>query len=668
MNSYLFYVNIKQGTQSDPRFSAGNTLPLTQRPWAMTAFCPQNRNGGSGWFYHPQQHSLEGVRLTHQPSPWIGDYGPVLMTPQNDILSDNAGGAWSGFRPKEAVLTPEYLKVRFLRSGCTFELTPTQRCAAVRLSFDSDRLSFLTLLPVKGVYGYRFDAAANRVYGYAEGHSGDAAKDFRMSFVLQFPAGTVDWERCSVRNDNPSDRAAAFIALNGRTAEFQIATSYLGEVQALRNLRTECAGRSFDDIRAEGAGIWEELLHRIEIEADSEEQMRTFYSCLYRACLFPHRAYELDEDGNPIHYSPFDGKEHPGVRYTDNGFWDTYRTVYPLYAFIARDEYAEMIDGFICDYREGGWLPRWPSIGEVGCMPSTLIDAVLADAAVKGIGSPALWQDALDGMLNHANNAAPEKRYGRNGCLSYLKLGYVPRDEERESVNLTQDAAYGDFCIAQVAKVLGYEDLYDEYMRRSKNYRNIFDPVSGFMRGRDTEGEMAEFFDPIVWGGEYTEGSAWQNSFAVPHDIEGLAELHGGREALLAKLDELFATPPAYRVHGYNGEIHEMTEMAAVDFGQCAISNQPSFHLPYLYAALGCRSKTEYWVQKICSELFSAADDGFPGDEDNGTMAAWYIFSCLGFYPLCPGKNELIPSKMLVRSAKILGVDAAEAAAPYLKK
>ena len=290
-------------------------------------------------------------------------------------------------------------------------------------------------------------------------------------------------------------------------------------------------------------------------------------------------------------------------------------------------------------------------------MPSTLIDGMIAEAAVNGIGKKEVLEKALEGMLYHANHEAEDPRYGRNGALSYIKYGYVPRDEHRESVNLTQDAAYGDWCIATVAKVLGRDEPVDEYLRRAQNYKNIFDPASGFMRGRDKDGNMAEFFDPCVWGGEYTEGSAWQNSFFVPHDTEGLAELYGGKEKLIQKLDELFATPPRYRVHGYGFEIHEMTEMALVDFGQMAISNQPSFHLPFMFAALGDVEKTEYWVGKLLDEAFSPYDDGYPGDEDTGTTSAWYILATLGMYRLCPGKKEWITFKRTVKSAKIFGKD-----------
>lgn len=649
---YLPYVNIKMGTKSHRRRSYGNTLPLTQIPFGMASFCIQTEDK-RGWFYHPEHEFAEGVRLTHQPSPWISDYGTFVMTPQNDVVADSSAGAWSGYRIGDSVQRPDYLRLHFLRSNCTFELTPTERCGAVRLTFGDDRPSFLSFLPVLGKYYYRFDEKTSTLYGSTDGHSQDIAVDFRMYFAVRFESGVVDVER--TYSSGEGDEAAIHIALTSRKAEARIGISYISEEMAVNAIDRECGELSFEEIRERAEENWEEKLSRIEIEPENEEQMKTFYSCLYRVFLFPHKAYELDGEMNPVHYTPFDGKTRRGVRYTDNGFWDTYRTVYPLFTLIAREEFAEMLEGFVNDYLECGWLPRWPSLGEVGCMPSTLIDAVIAEAAVNGIGKREVLEKALEGMLHHANNESSDPRYGRNGALSYLKYGYVPREEHRESVNLTEDAAYGDWCIATVAKVLGRSELAEEYMARSKNYKNIFDPESGFMRGRDKAGKMADFFDPCAWGGEYTEGSAWQNSFAVPHDIEGLSELYGGKKALSAKLDELFATPPRYRVFGYNGEIHEMTEMAEVDFGQMAISNQPSFHIPFIYAALGEVEKTEYWVERLTREAFSSADDGYPGDEDNGTTSAWYILAVLGIYRLCPGKSEWIRFKRSVRSAKILG-------------
>ena len=649
--SYLPYVHTRMGTKSIPRRSHGNTLPLTQTPFGMASFCIQT-DGGTKWFYHPEHEYAEGVRLTHQFSPWLWDFGTVLMTPQNDCVANDGGGAWSGRRLSDTVEAPDYLALTFLRSNCRFELTPTDRCAAIRLTFGDDRPSYLSFLPTMGGYTYRYDAQTSTLFGETDGIMAGIAKDFKTYFVLRFGEGQVD--AAGTYSVGEGGNACIHIALTGKTLDARMGLSYISPEMALAAMERECGEKSFEAIREETRAAWEEKLSRIEVETDTEEEMQTFYSCLYRLFLFPRKAYELNEAGEAVHYSPADGKTHRGVRYVDNCFWDTARTVYPLFTLVAREEYAEMLEGFVNDYREGGWLPRCINMGEVGCMPSTLIDGVIAEAAVSGIGSREVLETALEGMLHHANHNAPDRRFGREGVEDYLKYGYVPRDY-RESVNLTTDFAYGDWCIARVAEVLGRDDLVAEYDRRTMSYKNLYDPVSGFMRGRDREGRMAESFDPCTWGGEYTEGSAWQNSFFVPHDPEGLAELYGGWEKLVEKLDALFAEPPRYRVMGYGFEIHEMTEMALIDFGQMAISNQPSFHLPYLFAAVGAQEKTDYWVERLARETFRATPDGYPGDEDTGTTSAWYIMAMLGFYRLCPGKDEWIRSKRLVRSAKIMG-------------
>ena len=644
---YLPFVNIKQGTFSEHRFSNGNTLPLVQLPFAMTGFAPQTEDKG-GWFFHPASRSLEGVRLTHQPSPWIADYGAFLFTPQTGCVLDTPARAWSGYRPGDAVLTPAYMRLRFLRSMTDLELTPGVRGCKMRLRFPAGRTPYLTIFPVYGSYTFDVDFARNMAFASSDGARGDFHKDFCNRLVMRFSV-PIDREK-TYKADN-----CLHIAFTSPLVEADCGTSYISFAQAEQNMADDCDGRAFEQMRADAERLWEEYLSRIVIEPTDEKQMRTFYSCLYRTGLFPHKAYEI-QDGKPVHYCPFDGTVRNGVRYTDNGFWDTHRTEYPLLALIGRNEYAEILEGFIADYRDGGWLPRWPSVGERGCMPSTLIDAVIADAAVKGILTGEPLETALEGMLKHANHDAPNEDLGRNGAESYVRLGYVPNDVvRRHSVNLTLDAAYGDFCIAQVAHVLGKTDVENAYRIRAKNYKNLFDPSVGFMRGRASDGAFRPHFDPLDWGGDYTEGSAWQSSFAVPHDVEGLAGLYGGKEQLIAKLDELFATPPDYNIGSYGCEIHEMTEMAAADFGQCAISNQPSFHLPYLYAALGAPEKTAYWVRKICTEAFSDADDGFPGDEDNGSMSAWFILSTLGIYDICPGKNEYIRIPKLCKRARILG-------------
>ncbi len=634
-------VNIKQGTDSSPRFSQGNTLPLVQRPFGMAAFVPQTDSRG-GWFYHPHSKSLEGIRLTHQPSPWISDYGTFLMTPQNAVISDSSVRAWGGYKAQDAVMRPSYMKLHFLRSRCDFEITPTERGAVCRLAFQTDKKSCLSLLPVMGEYHYSVYPEKNQIVGSTTGHAGDIAENFKMYYVLQFKPGDVDFELTALGGENGTEKTALHIYLNHQNVEYALATSYISEELAQLSLEREIGNRTFDEIYAENEEIWEERLSRIDAQFDDAEKEKTFYTCLWRTFLFPHKCYEYDEAGKKVHYTPIDGSVSEGVRYTDNGFWDTYRTVYPLFAMIARDEYEQMLESFVGDYKECGWLPRWISIGEVGCMPSTLIDAVIAHAVINNIGSRRLWETALEGMLKHANEKAPLPRFGRNGVEFYCEYGYVPREEYKESVNLTLDAAYGDWCIAVVAKALNKEELAQEYLNRSKNYGKLFDKETGFMRGRDKAGVMAEDFDPARWGKEYTEAAAWQTTFSVPHDLDGLAELMGGKEALLEKLDELFATPPHYSIEGYGREIHEMTEMAALDFGQCAINNQPSFHLPYIYAYFGEEEKARYWVHRMANEAFSYKEDGFPGDDDNGTSSAWYIFACLGFYPICPGSTEMV--------------------------
>lgn len=647
------FVRTKQGSASTRRFSNGNTLPLTQLPFGMAAFVPQTASDRGNWFYHPTDRCLEGIRLTHQPSPWIGDYGAILLMPQSGIPETEPERRWSGCRTEDQILRPDFLKTTFLRSGATFELTPTQRGAAFRICFPEDgQLHYLSLLPVGGDFLYAVDAKNGRVYGSTNYHCSSQAEKFRMYFTVELSTGLLPEKETTMA----SSPVALHLAVAGTKVEGRLAISYISQEQADYNLRCELAGKGFEALRDEAAAQWEECLSRIEVETQTEEQLFTFYSCMYRLFLYPHKCYELAPSGEAMHYCPRDGSVRAGIRYTDNGFWDTFRTVYPLFSIIAPKEFSEILEGFLQDYRDGNPLPRWSSIGEVGCMPSTLIDAVIADAAVKGILSKESLETAFEGMVYHANTPFPNRRFGRNGIEAYLQYGYVPWDLESQSVNLTLDFAYGDFCIAQVAHVLKKPEEEAVYRKRSQNYRRLFDPKTGFMRARESKGSFRPNFCPTRWGDDYTEGSAWQNSFFVPHDLEGLAALYGGRSALLKKLRLLFSSPPLYQVGGYKSEIHEMTEMAAVDFGQCAISNQPSFHIPYLFAALGEQEETDFWVEKICRELFASTADGFPGDEDNGSMAAWYLFSCLGLYPLCPGKPVYVKGKMLVKSAKINGV------------
>ena len=654
------YVNIKQGTDSVSRFSNGNTLPLVQHPFGFAAFAPQTNTTRGAWFYNPNDRCLEGIRLTRQPSPWIGEQGAIAILPQYDIPFEDASMRWSGIRPKDAVLMPHYMKYNVLRARATIELTPTNSGACIRVDFTDDtKANYISILPVDTLCSY--EVCGNMIKGYTECISKQKKREnAKVYFVIAFADGDISEvvsENNSIKSNEKSwsgNHAAAHIKLAKKTAEIKFSTSLISTEQALLNMEREHTYVDFDALKLQNEEMWEEYLSRISIETDDEDMMKTFYSCMYRALLYPHRAYELDKNNELIHYSPGKDTVCSGYRYTDNGFWDTYRTVYSMLPLIAKDEYEKMIESFITDYKEDGWLPCWTATEPKNCMPSTMIDAVLADAANRGVLKGELLETALEGMIKHANHDSEYPEFGRDGAEDYVKLGYVPNNH-KESVNLTLDASYGDWCISEIAKILGKDDIREEYSIRAKNYKNIFDKETGFMRSRDAEGNMRGEFSPECWGRDYTEASAWQTSFAVQHDLDGLAKLHGGKENLLKKLDDFFNEPPIYQVWGYGFDIHEMTEMAAADWGQCAISNQPSFHIPFIYTYFGENEKTEMWLEKICREGFSYKDDGFPGDEDNGTTACWYMFSVMGFYPLTPGTAKYVRFKGLADNVKING-------------
>jgi len=654
---YLDYVNIQHGTDSTWRFSRGNTLPLTQQPYGMAAFAPQTR-GMETWWYSPHERVVEGIRLTHQPSPWIGDYGCMMFAPQAAPFQDKFYEAWTGMRPRDTVLRPDYLKLGFARSCCTAELVPLKRGASVRVLFEQDWSGCVSFYNMMGNGGFEMDTASGELRGWTDGYAHGKAKGFKMYVVVLPRNNWADWSASRTGCDGEKLAFAHIAAKEGtKTAEFTLGISYVSYDYARRHA-LEGMDRTLEEVRAEVTAQWEKHLGTVAIEAD-EEEMKTFYSCMYRTGLFPHAAFELDEAGQPVHYSPYLGTVEKGVRYIGHGFWDTYRTLLPMFALTNKELYRDMVLSALSDYREGGWLPRWLAPGEVGCMPSTLIDSFLGQAATAGLVEKDVLEQVLEAMLHHANVAAPEKRFGRTGIREFVEMGYVPCDKYHQSVNLTQDFAFGDYCIAKVAQVLGKNELAEEYMARSKYYKALLDPETRFMRPKTSEGNFKEGFDPLAWDKDYTESSAWQATFAVPHDLKGLAECMGGDDKLLRQLDALFAENGMGKVGDRGFEIHEMTELNAEDFGQCAINNQPSFHIPYIYALFGQPEKTAYWVDRMCREEFRATPDGFPGDEDNGAMASWYVLSRLGMYPMCPADNTWVKIPSRVKGT-ILGVEIEE--------
>lgn len=651
----LQYVRPLQGTDSTFEFSNGNTLPLTCRPFGMASWTPQTTRDGERWIFHPSHRRFYGLRLTHQPSPWIGDYGHLTLMPTTGPLRVSPLRASSSFDPADLVTTPGYLRVDLLGAQTQLELAPTERGATLRLTYREREQPRLVLSPFAGEASVTIDAEHRQLRGYTRADSGSTPEDFAEYFVIEFGCA-IDPDSSGVFGADyqprseltaTGERQGAYVGLTlpeSGVVEARIGTSFIGIEQAERNLRAEV--KSFEQTRTEAENAWESRLSLIDVESTDEQDLRTFYTCLYRAFLFPHTWHEYDESGRQVHYSPAAGGVHEGPMFCDVGFWDVFRTSLPLYSLLIPDEFGEMIEGWVNFYRESGALPRWLSPGERYTMPGTLIDVVIADAYLKGIRNFDV-ETAYRALLTHSDGTV------RPGMQDYLEFGYLPHDRHGESVNNTLDFLYGDFCIARMARERGDAETYERLTDRARNYALLFDPGLRLMRGRTADGRRQEPFDPLQWGDPFCEGGAWQCSWAVPYDVRGLARLMGGPDALVEQLDRLFAMPAVFRIGSYDFEIHEMSEMAAGGLGQFAISNQPSFHIPFLYAALGRPDRTQYWVRRTLEHAFSAEPDGLPGDEDNGSTAAWYLWGALGLYPLCPGVPEYVLGSPLFPRATV---------------
>ncbi|WP_314209037.1 GH92 family glycosyl hydrolase [Vagococcus salmoninarum] len=654
----LLKIDTRQGTNNQHSYSNGNCLPYTTTPFGMNHYVVQTTDQKGSWFFNPHDRTFQGIRLTHQPSPWMGDFSHLLFSPiAGDLYGSSLFHQQSSYRTEEAVFAPHYLKVKQERYQITSEFTPTTYGGCLLNHYDGrGQVGFV--LRSEGPCQWEVDPQARTLKGYLSNFSGCEDPEFKMYVSFTFDQA-IDSRTSGFYQEGEFVKGLKFNGTDGAiVVRFQetkvmtthFASSFLSAEQADLNL-AQIKEASFQELQQAAGETWLEYLNRIEVSSRNEEQVKTFYGCLYRTCLFPQKFYEINQAGQAEHYDTLSRTIKPGVLYTNNGFWDTYKTVYPLYSLIAPTEYAEMLTGFLNSYRNAGFLPKWLSPDERGLMPGTLIDAVIADAAVKGIASE-LMPELLEAMLVAATTQSPNGNYGRRGTLDYLKYGYVPLSHH-ESVNHTLDYAYSDYCIARVAETLNEKELKSQYDKQSRNFLNLFDPQTGAMRAKDIEGNFRESFELDRWGLDYAEGSSWQNGFATYHDFAALIKAYGGTEQFNQKLTELCNTAPTYGVTGYGYEIHEMSEMAAVDFGQVALSNQPSFHLPYLFNYIGKPSTTQVVVKQLMTELFNSSWDGYPGDEDNGSMSAWYIFSTLGFYPVCPGSGEYVTGIPLFDEAVI---------------
>lgn len=630
--SLLEEINILQGTDSRKSMSCGNTLPIVAMPWGTHHWSLQTDTGP--WLFHASEPHLQGIRLTHQPSPWIGDYASLCIMPQVGELRLEPAHRASSYRIDEAILRPDECTVRLLRYRCTLSLAPSMRGGVMRFEFEEGAVPRIIIQATPTKFPGAFDATqsgSHVIDGVVSNHSGGVPDNFAMHFVADFDRRIASFEKL--------DRAFYVeFAPGTRRVELRLCGSFVSLEQARITIQRELRGRSWEGVRALARTAWLEHLERISIDGCTRQQRRTFYTCFYRTLLFPRQLSEIDADGNEIHYSPYDGQIHTGPMYTDTGFWDTYRTLFPWLNWMFPQGASRMMAGLMNAVKQGGWLPEWASPGYRGCMIGTHSDAVIADAVVKGI-SGFDYETALLAMIKHATQeGASDRRYGRQGVDVLESLGYLPDDRTfAHSASATLDYAYDDWCIAQVAGAIGRDEVAEEFLDRSRRWRNLFDPSVGFIRGRLTDGQWQTPFNPIAWGGAYVEGAAWQSTWAVPHDVPGLIGALGGSDGMVAKLDLMLASPPTFDLGSYQHEIHEQTEMALVNFGQYAHCNQPVHNALWLYALAGAPEKGQRAIHRVLNELYSHTPRGLPGDEDNGQMCAWFMFAAIGLYPSCPG-------------------------------
>jgi predicted alpha-1,2-mannosidase len=635
-SSKLDYINILQGTDSSYELSHGNTLPLVGVPWGMIDWSIENGKGA--WYFHPNGR-IDGFRATHQPSPWIGDYGQFILMPQDGDLKMDADARISEYDTTTSILRPDYEKLNLKNGNITAELTGTERCAVFRLIFHEGQSGRLV---INACGASEIKIEGRTIRGLSKANNGGVAGNFASYFVIKMDR---DLDKSDIfvtnastgRSSAKGDNVAAYVEFKtspGDPVELRVGTSLISWEQAERNLQAETEG-GFDAVHSRVQKTWDLNLSRIGIEA-GEDQKQTFYSCLYRAQMFPHRLYELDASGKAVHYSPYDGKIHDGVLYGDIGIWDAFRTTFPLITILYPAQLNEILQGFVNASVEGGTLPEWPSPGYRDCMIGQHCAAIFADAVAKGETNFDL-ATAYESLRKSAFQPPTNGELVRRGLVDYLKLGYIPDGASEYAVSASLDYAYDDWCIAQIARTENQLDDYNILIKRAQNYRLLWDPSVGFMRPRNADGQWITPFDQFAWGGSYAEGGPWQNSWFVPYDTAGLARLVGGREKLASKLDEMLGLPPIYHTGGYGQVIHEMREMGIAKFGQYDQGNQPVFDVLYLFAAVGQPWQTEYWTRRVCDKLFCGGNAGFPGDEDNGSMSSWYVLSSIGLYPLCPG-------------------------------
>ena len=644
------WINPLMGTDSKFALSNGNTYPTIALPWGMNFWTPETGKMGDGWQYTYGADKINGFKQTHQPSPWMNDYGQFAIMPVTGHIKVTQNDRASWFSHKAEIVKPYYYSVYLADDNITAELTPTERSAQFRFTYPQNDSSSLVIDAFdKGSY-IKVIPGENKIVGYSTKYARGPLPNFKNYFVIytdkpftlaQLYSNDTLQNGLALTADHVS-AVVMFATKDGEQMHVRVASSFISEAQAELNLKREQGNDSFDAIEQKAKAVWNQTLSRVTAEGGTVDQTRTFYSCLYRMLFFPNKLYEINAANKMVHWSPYTGKTEAGYMFAGTGFWDTFRALYPFLNLVYPSINKEMQEGLVNDYKEGGWLPEWSSPGYADIMLGNNSASVVAGAYLKGLRGYDI--DTLYKALIHgANNAGPNAT-GRKGVDYYNTLGYVPNDVMGESVARTLEYAYDDYAIYELGKALNKPaSEINIYKKRSMNYKNVFDSTTNFMRGRNKDGSFATPFDPYRWGGSFIEGNSWHYTWSVFQDVQGLINLMGGNKVFVAKLDSVFSAPPIFAKKDFHGGvIHEMREMQVMNMGQYAHGNQPIQHMIYLYDYAGAPWKTQYWAREVMNKLYKPTPDGYCGDEDNGQTSAWYVFSAMGFYPVCPASAQYV--------------------------
>jgi len=650
--SFADLVNPLMGTNSEYVLSNGNTYPAIAMPWGLNFWTPQTRQMGNGWGYAYNDYKIMGIKQTHQPSPWINDYAAFSIFAETGTIKVREKDRASWFSHKAETAKPYYYSVYLADYNITAEITPTERAAIFRFTFPQTDSSFILLDGFNKGSMVKVIPSERKIVGYCRNNHGGVPANFRNYFVAVFDKDFTysnTWHGDTLNKNILSQEGyhsgaiAGFKTTAGEKINVRVASSFISPEQAELNLSRETGNKSFDQVKAEGRERWNKELGRIVVKSGTDDQRRTFYSCLYRMLLFPRGFYEIDKDDKVMHYSPYNGQILPGYMFTDNGFWDTFRALFPFTTLVYPDLNSKIMEGLANTYRESGWLPEWASPGHRDCMIGSNSASIISDSYLKGIRGYDI-ETLYQAILKNTDSVGPMSSVGRLGADYYNAKGYIPYNVGiNENVARTLEYAYADFCISKLATGLKRpQKEIDLFASRAMNYKNMFDHSRKLMRGKNEDGTFQSPFSPYKWGDAFTEGNSWHYTWSVFQDIEGLIQLMGGKKEFVSRLDSVFSAPPLFDYSYYGSVIHEIREMQITNMGNYAHGNQPIQHMIYLYNYAGEPWKAQQHAREVLDKLYNYTPDGYCGDEDNGQTSAWYVFSSLGFYPVTPGTDQYV--------------------------